>query len=342
MDIFEKAKIQFQSKLPFVLFAEPHNNKLKSYFQENDVLHEFTEQSGFVFVSFDGEKKCVLPAESSAIFEEEINFNFDFKSDAIQLSSSFADQSHFENIVCKSIEAIKSGAFEKLVLSRKLDFSDKIDVFESYKKLLKTYPSAFRYLFFHPTIGMWMGATPEQLIKIHANNFETVALAGTQLFSENIKWTSKEIQEQQYVTDFIVSNCKNVATSVQVSEPYTVKAGNLAHIKTKISGVLDTQKDLELISKLHPTPAVCGLPKEKAKSFIKAHEAYDRKFYAGFIGEWHMYETSNLFVNLRCVEIGTTNSIYVGCGITKDSIPEKEYIETQNKSETISNIIIKI
>ena len=101
-----------------------------------------------------------------------------------------------------------------------------------------------------------------------------------------------------------------------------------------------------LIDKLHPTPAVCGLPKETAKQFILKNEGYDREFYTGFLGELNIdfrtfkKDNSDLFVNLRCMEVEkNTATIYVGCGITKDSIPEMEYIETVNKSMTIRKVV---
>ena len=340
MDIFEKAKSQFLNNLPFVLFARPNENLLNAYFQSDDELHNFINQSGFVFTSFDGLTKIVLPEENSVYFEEEIDFNLSFKSESIQIPTLNEEKIHFENLVNNSVEAIKSGDFEKLVVSRKIDFSAGIDVFETYQNLLKTYSTAFRYLFFHPKVGIWIGATPEQLIKINNDKFETVALAGTQLYSNEVHWTSKEIQEQQFVTDYIISNCEELASAIEVSESYTAQAGKLAHIKTKIFGTISKENEVALISKLHPTPAVCGLPKGKAKEFILKNEKYDRKFYAGFLGEWNINETTNLFVNLRCMEIGKKNSIYVGCGITEDSVAENEFIETQNKSETIKNIII--
>lgn len=340
MEIIEKAKCHFQSNLPFVLYANPSENQLNAHFQDDNELHEFKLQTGFVFVSFDGLTQVVLPKEKTACFEEEIYFKEDFKSKLIDISESIAAKIQFENLVNISVKAIQSGTFEKIVVSRRIDFTTEIDVFQTYQKLLKTYPTAFRYLFFHPKIGLWLGATPEQLLKIENNRFETVALAGTQLFATDIHWNTKEIEEQQFVTDYIVSNCKDIALNIEVSEPFTVQAGKLAHIKTTISGTISKENEVKLISSLHPTPAVCGLPKEKAKKFILENENYDRKFYAGFLGEWNVNAKTNLFVNLRCLEIGTVNSIYVGCGITKDSESEKEFFETENKAETIKNILI--
>lgn len=340
MEILEKAATHFQSNLPFVLFAKPEENKLNAYFQQDNELYQFENQEGFVFVSFDGIKKVVLPKAKSDCYSQKINFELNFDSKSIYINSSDERKIQFKELVSKSVEAIKSGEFDKLVVSRKIDFSIEIDVFKTFQNVLRTYLTAFRYLFFHPKVGLWIGATPEQLVRIEENQFTTVALAGTQLFSENIHWEEKEIQEQQFVTDYIVENCKDLALDIEVSEPFTVQAGKLAHIKTKISGSISEENEAKLILKLHPTPAVCGLPKESAKEFILKHENYDRKFYTGFLGEWNIENKTNLFVNLRCMEIGAMNSIYVGCGITKDSEPEKEFIETQNKSETIKNIII--
>jgi isochorismate synthase len=97
---------------------------------------------------------------------------------------------------------------------------------------------------------------------------------------------------------------------------------------------------------LHPTPAVCGLPKENAKQFILENEGYERKFYSGFLGELNLNTIlnkvvdSDLFVNLRCMEIERHKvHLYIGCGITKDSNPEKEYIETANKAMTMKQIL---
>jgi len=95
---------------------------------------------------------------------------------------------------------------------------------------------------------------------------------------------------------------------------------------------------------LHPTPAVCGLPKNEAKSFILENENYDRKYYTGFLGELNSdvngINTSSLYVNLRCMEIAKDEAIiYVGGGITKDSIPEKEWEETVRKTATMKKVL---
>ncbi len=91
---------------------------------------------------------------------------------------------------------------------------------------------------------------------------------------------------------------------------------------------------------MHPTPAVCGIPLDSAKQFIKQTEGYDRKYYTGFLGPCNVNGKTNLFVNLRCAELFANNiNLYIGGGITKDSIPEKEWEETELKSKTLLSVL---
>jgi isochorismate synthase len=199
------------------------------------------------------------------------------------------------------------------------------------------------YCFYHPKIGTWLGATPEQLLKANDKEFQTIALAGTQKDqgSNEVVWAKKEQEEQQFVTDYIVEKIKGVASEVLVSEPYSLKAGSIWHIKTDISGTLNSTSSLQkVIQLLHPTPAVCGFPKDNAKAFILANENYDRSFYTGYLGELNIENKTDLFVNLRCMKISDSQAhLFMGCGITKDSIPEKEWEESINKSATMKKVL---
>jgi isochorismate synthase len=137
-----------------------------------------------------------------------------------------------------------------------------------------------------------------------------------------------------------------MTSEISVSNPYTLKAGGIIHIKTDIKGALKKESGLkEVIAILHPTPAVCGLPKRITKDFILNNEGYNREYYSGFLGEINRdfvskENNTDLFVNLRCMQISDNKVfIYVGGGITKDSIPEKEWNETVNKSMTIKKVL---
>ncbi|MEN9326808.1 MAG: Isochorismate synthase, partial [Bacteroidota bacterium] len=268
-------------------------------------------------------------------------FNVEEQTFNVEHTSDENAQKSFENLVQKAVSEIENGTFTKIVLSRKIELSQSINSIKSYQNILKKYPTAFRYLWFHPKVGLWMGATPEQLVKVKNNTFETVALAGTQVFSDTITWQEKEIVEQQLVTAYIKNITENLVESIQFSELHTHKAGNLAHLKTDITGKLKSNiSENDLINALHPTSAVCGMPLEAARNFILESEKYNRKYYSGFLGEYKMQEQTNLFVNLRCCEIERQKTfVYVGCGITKDSQTDKEFIETENKAKTILSVL---
>jgi len=340
MQVFEEINTLLERQKSFVCYVKPNETVWNLLAQENDVIIEFSGQAGFVFMPFHEGKHVVIPFEGNSFSQG--NIEKLEQTSAKNFIPETNQKEAFENLVAKGIEAIKQGEFDKVVLSRKIVLKEQISIVETFQNLISAYPTAFRYLFCHPKIGLWMGATPEQLVKINQNQFETVALAGTQLYSENVIWAAKEIAEQQFVTNYIVTKVKDKVSQLIVFDVKTVKAGNLVHLKSFISGELTTDfLANDLIKALHPTPAVCGLPKENAIDFILKNEGYNRKYYAGYLGEYNNDNQTDLFVNLRCLEVDNdVVHIYVGCGITKDSHPENEFIETENKSMTMRNVLV--
>jgi len=344
--ILAKASIQYNQNLPFVLYCKPNSDTVIGLFQKNDTLFTITDftEKGFVFASFDGSKTFLIPENESEVMK------VDFQKKGmtfLEKESNPTDETaknQFENLVKKGIQAIENNEFKKVVLSRKesLNLVD-FDLISAFESLVQLYPTTFVYCFYHPKVGTWLGATPEQLVKAHESEFKTIALAGTQKDTgiNEVNWPKKEQEEQQFVTDYIIEKLKNVASKLLVSKPYSFKAGSIWHIKTDISGTLNSSSSLQqVIQLLHPTPAVCGFPKDKSKAFILENEKYDRTFYTGFLGELNIEDKTDLFVNLRCMEIdGFKAHLFMGCGITKDSIPEKEWEESKNKSATMKRIL---
>ena len=123
--------------------------------------------------------------------------------------------------------------------------------------------------------------------------------------------------------------------------PYTARAGQLVHLKTDFLFQLKETKFLgELLKELHPTPAVCGLPKKEAYQFIAENEGYDRRYYTGFIGWMDLEGQTDLYVNLRCMEIRTTEvKLYAGGGILPSSEVRNEWDETNQKMKTMKKIV---
>lgn len=364
---FKNLEQQYDNKLPFVVYSRPINSIIKYWLQKDDELHETQDfkESGFVFSPFNLENSAVIlpqnECEHQVLEISNLQVDKSLNSDS-KINSS--GQSYHINLVNKGIDAIENGELEKVVLSR----SEKQTVSEHpiaiFKRLFNTYKNAMVYCWYHPKVGLWLGATPELLFKVEGQQLTTISLAGTQPYSVNgtPKWTKKELEEQQIVTDFLANQISPYTTNTKISEVETIRAGNLWHLKTRLISRIDSKSELKsIIEALHPTPAVCGFPKEKAKIFILNNEGYNRQFYTGFLGELNLkiaktrntnrrnvennaYSVvktqSNFYVNLRCMQIlDNTATIYVGGGITKGSVAEKEWEETQNKAKTIGNIL---
>lgn len=405
---FEQIEKQFDAKLPFVAYKKPNTSELKGIFQADKALHTITDftESGFVFAPFDSRDAAfVIPLKGATVFSVECDHN-DFYKEELRLQKPESDKinpneqtdrlSHIKRVE-KGVDAINNNYFSKVVLSRREVIENaETNLIEIFKRLLQRYPTAFVYVWHHPKVGLWLGATPETLLSVNGNQLSTMALAGTQAFegSVDVIWKEKEKEEQQIVTDFIIDSLLSVGSiqsavglsqpahtenslsstptghiqntyndALKVSGPKTVKAGNLLHLQTEISMRLKPEaRNLKpILEALHPTPAVCGFPKGKTKDYIIENEDYSREFYTGFMGELNLKETtarntnrrnvennayrvqksiSNLYVNLRCMQIKNKNIlIYVGGGITKDSNAESEWEETVHKSKIIKSVL---
>lgn len=346
--IAAKVSEQLLHQKPFVCYAKPNTQKLLGLFQRTAESSPFNAlESGFCMVSFDGKDKYMLRDSDCDLYAAAFSLT-EYSWPVTSPSFSPEDKVHFEHLVSKALQAIQQQTFQKVVLSRKEHVvAPHTDVFTVFQRLLNLYPTAFRYLWYHPETGIWIGATPEQLVKKEGDSLHTVALAGTQLGPNraDVVWGEKEIQEQKLVTDYIAAQLQPLTESLRVSAPYTVEAGALVHLKTDIQGVLKSDWTT-VVEALHPTPAVCGFPKHEALAFIQEFEGYHRSFYAGYLGEWNKnFNTyhegdSDLFVNLRCMQWEKdVVAIYVGCGINDGSIPAQEFMETVNKSMTVKRAL---
>lgn len=350
-DIFLKLTEQLEAKLPFAVYAKPGSSSVTAVLQETP--EAFTDAglagSGFVFAPFAEGETVFIPYDKAEVIVDEIT---ESDNTLTGLSDSpetdAAAKENFENLVSQCVAAIEEGYFKKLVASRTETIATASSIEAIYKKLLGLYPSAFRYIFYSPLSGLWMGATPEQLLKAENNTLHTVALAGTQLYSpsETAVWPEKEQQEQLFVTNYIEEQLRPFSGKIITTEPYTFRAGGIVHIKTDISAEMEKTANLaDVIKTLHPTPAVCGLPKQAAEKWLLQNEGYDREYYSGFLGELnHDFTTgeakTDLYVNLRCMRVGEgTAQLFIGCGVTKDSDPEKEFYETVNKSMTMRRVL---
>ncbi|MDE7159526.1 MAG: chorismate-binding protein [Muribaculaceae bacterium] len=222
----------------------------------------------------------------------------------------------------------------KIVAARKITVKGTPDPKATFLSLCRAYPRAFVFLFHTPASGTWIGATPELLAEISGDTLSTMALAGTRPGGTGGPWDSKNMEEQQLVTEFIISTLSHLYREVIPAQTLTLAAGPVEHICTPITAAVPIDShDLRsrVLSALSPTPAVCGSDRKSAIRLISQYEPDGRDYYGGYCGIQGKY-----FVTLRAARIFADGvTLYSGSGITPLSDPDAEWEETRIKAETL-------
>jgi isochorismate synthase len=327
-------------------------------------------KSGFVFAPF-------LPNQKKVFFSADVVYRFvngelqetkngeSFASKTIDAEAAYKPlkfystatpsrlSPSYQQLVEMAVQKIEAGAFEKIVLSRfrEITLPEKFDLLEAFNTLCEKHPQAMVSLVSSQATGTWLGATPELLVSVNnQSKFKTHALAGTLPYSpsidlKSVAWTQKEIEEQALVSRYIINCFKKIRVREYIEQgPKTVVAGNVMHLKTDyevdMNEINFPQLGSVMLKLLHPTSAVCGMPLEPALDFLKNNEGYDREFYSGYLGPINFDNESEVFVNLRCLQLLEEKvRLYAGAGVTADSNPEKEMAETEIKMRNLLSVI---
>lgn len=371
MDLISLREVQeycLKIDIPFVSFRMPDSTTPVTFISDtqpdivNDQLLFTKTRKGFIFSPFSKKLPSVWLNADTILkgyhFESiEIEAGPGVRDISITPASYAVSKDEYLDQIESILAAISAEEITKVVLSRVLDieFDKKKETALLFDTLSTNLSQAFVYLINTPGIGCWIGATPELLLSAENKStctkemgsafaIQTMALAGTRPFGTEEKWNHKEIEEQEWVSKYIEDALKTSGCEeIQKSGTYTCPAANVEHLRTDFKANIDISKLDQLLNRLHPTPAVCGLPKNKALELISQIELHDRAYYSGFLGPVDPKHNLSLFVNLRCMEIHPISaSLYVGGGLTADSNPEAEWNETIIKSRTLLSEIEKM
>lgn len=349
-DLLRRVSNQINNQRPFVLFSSFGDKSFKAFFQKNSIAHVTTDfsESGFVMAPFDlCSKSYIIPENQSEFSSFTLN---SFLKEKFYFETTVSDHDGHIKLINKALTHINKSELRKVVLARQTILKFKsLNICSLFLKISEAYPEAYTYCWFHPETGYWLGASPETLFNITNNQVQTMALAGTQAYtgSLEVNWDDKNFEEQSFVTDYIKRALSDQIIQLTVTPPKTIRAGQLVHLQSVLTGTLKESLGVlkNLISEIHPTPAVCGTPKSLAMDFILKNETINRDFYSGFLGQINqsndIYGTStHLVVNLRCMHIKNNIArLFAGGGITSKSIPEKEWQETEAKILTLKSIL---
>jgi len=353
-----------KNKLTFAAYRLPARSDITAVIQKDhreEAAEDFSGllcRKGFIIAPFamDGPKKrfVVCPdilVKNSATMKQLDDLNLISPIIPADFDRNDSHETTREEFLVQANEIIAAtigGDFEKIVLSRVKYVTVETDsrLQGIFSSLCATYPDAFVYIF-RIQGQCWIGATPEPFLCSEGERLATVSLAGTRPFTEKNRdvknWNNKERLEQEIVTRQIEGLLGEFNISdIDKKGPFTRKTANLLHLCTSFSFPYENvaQQLNDFVNALHPTSAVCGIPKEKSRRLITSLEKHDREFYAGFLGPIGIDGRMQLFVNLRCMKVYKDGlALFVGGGITAGSIAKDEWEETEMKAETILSVL---
>jgi isochorismate synthase len=306
------------------------------------LVAELNDHSGFIFTDFNRINSFLIAPQINieGLWEDirsQVSLhNFQPSNSSEEVNTDRDDYDFGFRIVKNEIDYKK---IDKAVLSRKMVFNTTSNPVELFQKLIANYPTSHIYLVKTPEGDIWVGASPETLITAENQEATTMSLAGTKT-DFNSAWTEKEYTEQKIVTTTITKGLEDLGINPVISDLETVEAGAVYHLRNIISFSTYKHSIAEIAETLHPTPAISGSPKEAAFSTIKIAEPHNREYYCGFGGPINIGAKSTLFVNLRCAKISTNQTtLFVGGGITKNSIQEDEWKECERKAQSLLHFL---
>lgn len=239
---------------------------------------------------------------------------------------------------------LTGGDVRKVVLAHTYDIRADLRDYDAllFAEACHAYPEAFVSMVRTPRHGTWLTASPEVLIEQSGGEMRTMALAGTIRTGGNgtPTWDAKNVAEQGIVSQYIEDALRPLAESLRKSERKTVSSGDLSHLQTTFTfRPLPGVTLWTVASRLHPTPAVCGMPQADAMAAIRRIETCAREYYSGFAGPVGAGGRASLFVNIRCMKMTADRCrLYAGGGLMPDSDVDDEEREIAAKADVMKRL----
>jgi menaquinone-specific isochorismate synthase len=256
----------------------------------------------------------------------------------------------YQRAVREALSGIARGDYEKIVLARaqRLTTTEEFHPLGVLNHLRQHYPECYAFSVGNGRGHSFIGATPERLVRVAGGRMHTEALAGSAPrgrsasedagFARALLHDDKELREHRHVVDAIAGRLAGLGVQLEHgAQPRLLGLANVQHLHTPISATLPGGVHiLDLVERLHPTPAVGGAPRDPAMAAIGRMEGFPRGLYAGPVGWVDHRGDGEFFVGLRSALIsGRTATAYAGAGIVAGSDPEKEFAETELKFQAL-------
>jgi len=256
-----------------------------------------------------------------------------------------APRRRWEALVAGAARACRDGELRKVVLARavRVRSPQALDVTAALRYARETYPNAYSFAVVRGDRA-FLGATPERLARLCDGVADVACLAGSAARGATpaddmargglLLASAKDRAEHQIVVDAVRAALAPLLPDPRVpAAPRLLRLRNVQHLYTPVMGHVTPGTDvLDLVARLHPTPAVGGWPRADALAYIRAREELDRGWYAAPVGWLDRHGEGEFAVALRSALVrGREATLFAGCGIVAGSIPAAEYEETRLK-----------
>ena len=261
----------------------------------------------------------------------------------------------FDLAVSAVLNHMDAQGLHKVVLSDVMDVvaEQPFDEVRSLRTLRQNHPDCTVFSIGNGRGQSFIGASPERLLSIQDGQITTDALAGSAprgathsidiQLAQTLLNSAKERYEHRVVVDFLLAQLRSLGLTPQhAAAPQLLRLFHIQHLHTPISATLNSPalSPLEVLNKLHPTPAVAGVPRRQACALIRQQETFDRGPYAAPLGWIDTQGNSEFVVGIRSALLdGRKARLYAGAGIVAGSKPDKELAEIKLKLQTLLNAL---
>ncbi len=257
----------------------------------------------------------------------------------------------WEDAVQRALTEIRAGAVEKVVLarSRAIDLARRVDPAAAFAALRDAHPACYRFLYWDEGGALFLGASPERLVSLRQGVVRADAVAGTATVGAaegagklRLLDQAKDRREQEVVLRAILAAIGSICSDVTAPDtPSLQELRHLVHLRTEVVGTAPAGTHvLDLVARLHPTPAVAGTPLDAALRLIESLEPRQRGWYAGPIGWVDAAGDGDFAVGIRSALVqGNQALLYAGAGIVEGSIASREWEECTAKMRFVEDAI---
>ena len=319
--------------LPKILIIKNNNNywlRINAHIESKSSLRTVVEELWLIRNQILNSKKQI------------IKNNFDIPLIYDFFNSLEISNDNLKQLINKGIQLVEEGILEKIVLAIRIrvKLKEKLDLIKILKRLKNNQPNTCRYVWKRNSKDIIFGASPERLFYFNKPILILEALAGTAsstLNSDSLLKSSKDLKEHNYVTEYLIKCLKVLNINNYKKSDIKVNSfGDISHLQTFISSNVENICPFELLEILHPSPAVCGSPKNTALEWINTLESFPRENYASPMGWVDAFGNSQFRIAIRGARyIEETIEFTAGSGIVKGSLIEKEIDEIKLKLESL-------